>query len=94
MIPSLLGLPNVIPHNARPLAKELFDERFTNRLADFPQCYPIIPYLQPIKLGEATGTQPKSLIRMFGPRGNPQARNLFAIIGYLQKQAGVELHVS
>jgi hypothetical protein len=44
------------------------------------------------KLGEATGTQPKSLIRMFGPRGNPQAR--FGIIGYLQKQAGVELHVS
>jgi hypothetical protein len=39
------------------------------------------------------GTQPKSLIRMFGPRGNPQARNLFGIIGYLQKQAGVELHV-
>ncbi len=27
------------------------------------------------------------------PRGNPQARNLFGIIGYLQKQAGVELHV-
>ena len=40
------------------------------------------------KLGEAIGTQPKSLIRMFGPRGNPQARNLFGIIGYLQKQAG------
>jgi hypothetical protein len=37
--------------------------------------------------------QPKSLIRIFGPRGNPQARNLFGIIGYLQKQAGVELHV-
>jgi DNA-binding phage protein len=45
------------------------------------------------KLGEATGTQPKSLIRMFGPRGNPQARNLFSVIGYLQKRAGVELHV-
>ena len=45
------------------------------------------------KLGEATGAPPKSLIRMFGPRGNPQARNLFGIIGYLQKQAGVELHV-
>jgi hypothetical protein len=44
------------------------------------------------KLGEATGTQPKSLIRMFGPRGNPQARNLFRVIGYLQKRAGVELH--
>src|ERR1700758_4242761 len=45
------------------------------------------------KLGEATGTQPKSLIRMFGPRGNPQARNLFSVLGYLQKQAGVQLHV-
>ena len=45
------------------------------------------------KLGEATGTQPKSLIRMFGPRGNPQARNLFSVLGYLQKQAGVELRV-
>jgi hypothetical protein len=46
------------------------------------------------KLGEATATPPKSLIRMFGPRGNPQARNLFGIIGYLQKQTGVELHVA
>jgi DNA-binding phage protein len=46
------------------------------------------------KLAEATGTPPKSLIRMLGPRGNPQARNLFGIIGYLQKQAGVELHVA
>jgi hypothetical protein len=46
------------------------------------------------KLGEATDTPPKSLIRMFGPRGNPQARNLFSVIGYLQKQAGVQLHVS
>ena len=46
------------------------------------------------KLAEATGTPPKSLIRMFGPRGNPQARNLFCVIGYLQKRAGVELHVT
>ena len=46
------------------------------------------------KLGEATGTPPKSLIRMLGPRGNPQARNLFGIIGYLQRQAGIELHVT
>src|SRR5271163_1536527 len=46
------------------------------------------------KLGEATDTPPKSLIRMFGPRGNPQARNLFSVIGYLQKQAGVQFHVS
>ena len=45
------------------------------------------------KLGQATDTPPKSLIRMFGPRGNPQARNLFGIIGYLQKHAGIEFHV-
>ena len=46
------------------------------------------------KLGAATGAPPKSLIRMFGPRGNPQARNLFNVIGYLQKRAGVRLHVA
>jgi DNA-binding phage protein len=46
------------------------------------------------KLGEATGTQPKSLIRMFGPHGNPQAKNLFSVLGYLQKRAGLELHVA
>ena len=46
------------------------------------------------KLGEATGAPPKSLIRMFGPRGNPQARNLFGVIAHLQKRAGVELRVS
>jgi hypothetical protein len=46
------------------------------------------------RLGAATDTPPKSLIRMFGPRGNPQARNLFGVIGYLQKQAGVELRVT
>jgi DNA-binding phage protein len=46
------------------------------------------------KLGEATGTQPKSLIRMFGPRGNPQARNLFSVIGYLQKHSGRHLQVT
>jgi len=46
------------------------------------------------KLGEATGTQPKSLIRLFGPRGNPQAKNLFGVLGYLQKRAGLKLHVA
>jgi hypothetical protein len=45
------------------------------------------------KLGEAIGAQPKSLIRMFGPRGNPQARNLFQVLGFLQRRAGVALHV-
>ena len=46
------------------------------------------------KLGAATGAPPKSLIRMFGPRGNPQAKNLFSVIGYLQKRAGVRLHLA
>jgi hypothetical protein len=30
---------------------------------------------------------------MFGPRGNPQARNLFAVIEQLQAKTGVSLHV-
>ncbi len=46
------------------------------------------------QLGKATGAQPKSLIRMFGPRGNPQAKNLFSVIGYLRKRAGVQLRVT
>ena len=46
------------------------------------------------KLAEATCAPAKSLIRMFGPRSNPQAKNLFGVIGYLQKRAGVELHVA
>ena len=46
------------------------------------------------KLGAATGAPPKNLIRMFGPRGNPQAKNLFSVIGYLQKRAGMRLRVA
>jgi DNA-binding phage protein len=46
------------------------------------------------RLGAATGAPAKSLIRMFGPRGNPQAKNLFNVIGCLQKPAVVELHVA
>jgi DNA-binding phage protein len=46
------------------------------------------------QLAKATGVPAKSLIRMFGPRGNPQAKNLFSVIGYLQKRAGVRLRVA
>ena len=46
------------------------------------------------ELGEATGAPPKSLIRMFGPTGNPQARNLFSVISHLQRDAGLTLHVT
>jgi hypothetical protein len=31
---------------------------------------------------------------MFGLRGNPQAKNLFSVIGYLQKRAGVRGDIS
>ena len=30
---------------------------------------------------------------MFGPNGNPQARNLFEIIGHLQKREGLYLKI-
>lgn len=46
------------------------------------------------KLSAETGSSAKSLIRMFGPSGNPQARNLFAVISHLQRQAGLTLHVT
>jgi DNA-binding phage protein len=45
------------------------------------------------RLGEATDRSPKSLMRMFGPEGNPQARNLFHIVAYLQKTEGLRLKV-
>ena len=46
------------------------------------------------KLGADIGSCGKSLIRMFGPTGNPQARNLFAVLEQLQKHAGLTLHVT
>jgi hypothetical protein len=46
------------------------------------------------QLADAIDTPAKSLIRMFGSSGNPQARNLFGVIGYLQEQAGVVLRVA
>ena len=45
------------------------------------------------ELGGLTDKSPKSLMRMFGPEGNPRARNLFAIIGQLQKREGLQLKV-
>jgi len=36
---------------------------------------------------------PKSLIRMFGPSGNPTAYNLFEVLNTLRKKEGVELRV-
>ena len=45
------------------------------------------------ELGVLTDKSPKSLMRMFGRNGNPQARNLFEIIGCLQEREGLHLRV-
>jgi hypothetical protein len=44
-------------------------------------------------LGRVTSKSPKSLMRMLGPKGNPQARNIFEIIAYLQKEERFQLKV-
>ncbi|MGH9591212.1 MAG: transcriptional regulator [Terracidiphilus sp.] len=46
-----------------------------------------------VKLGEALGRSPKVLMRMFSAKGNPQAKNLFEIVAYLQKVEGTVLEV-
>jgi DNA-binding phage protein len=46
-----------------------------------------------IELGQKSGLPPKSLMRMFGPSGNPRADNLFAIIRLLQDETGVQIAV-
>lgn len=45
------------------------------------------------ELGGLTEKSPKSLMRMFGPNGNPQAQNLFEVIGFLQEREGLHLKV-
>jgi len=45
------------------------------------------------KLSDVTHRPAKSLMRMLGPRGNPQARNLFEIVAYLQHAEGVRFEV-
>jgi hypothetical protein len=45
------------------------------------------------KLGLALDRSPKSLMRMFGPTGNPTAENLLGVISVLQAETGVHLEV-
>jgi DNA-binding phage protein len=45
------------------------------------------------RLAEAMNRSPKSLMRMLGPDGNPQAKNLFEIVALLQKSEGVRLEL-
>ena len=46
------------------------------------------------KLSGLTHKPPKSLMRMLGPKGNPQARNLFEVIAHLQKAEGLRFELS
>lgn len=46
-----------------------------------------------VKLGEALGRSPKSLMRMLSRDGNPQARNLLELVAYLQKADGIVVEV-
>jgi hypothetical protein len=46
-----------------------------------------------VALGKALSKSPKSLMRMLSAEGNPQARNLFEMIAYLQKLEGTRLEV-
>ena len=46
------------------------------------------------RLARETGTPAKSLMRMFGPKGNPRARNLFAVISRLQKASKIRLGIA
>jgi hypothetical protein len=45
------------------------------------------------KLSASLGKPQKSLMRMFGPSGNPTAENLFGVVGVLQAETGVHLRV-
>ena len=44
-------------------------------------------------LAEKTGKNPKSLMRMLGPSGNPTVENLFNVISQLKEQEGLEFDI-
>jgi hypothetical protein len=45
------------------------------------------------QLEEATSIPANSLMRMFGPDGNPSAKNLFGVLAHLQAQEGVSFEI-
>jgi DNA-binding phage protein len=46
------------------------------------------------KLGGVTNKSTKNLMRMLGPKGNPQARNLFEVLALLKKTGGLRLKLA
>jgi putative addiction module killer protein len=45
------------------------------------------------QLEDATSIPATSLMRMFGPNGNPSAKNLFGVLAHLQAQEGVNFEI-
>lgn len=45
------------------------------------------------QLGEAVSIDPKNLMRMFGPKGNPRLNNLSAVLRELNRREAVHLKV-
>jgi DNA-binding phage protein len=45
------------------------------------------------QLEQATTIPATSLMRMFGPNGNPSARNLFRVLAHLQSHEGVNFEI-
>jgi DNA-binding phage protein len=62
------------------LGKEILRD-YINAIVGFP------------KLARHTKIHVKTLHQMFGPNGNPTARNLFEIVAYLQHAEGVRFEV-
>lgn len=85
--------------NDRAFRRELLREGVENLISgDLETAKAILrDYIKAIigyaRLAEATSIPEKSLLRMFGPSGNPQARNLLHVIAYLQKSEGLRLQV-
>jgi hypothetical protein len=46
------------------------------------------------ELSRLTRRPAKSLMRMFGPKGNPPARNLLEVIGQLQRTEGLQFELA
>ena len=46
------------------------------------------------KLAKRTALKPESLMRMFGPGGNPTTKNLFSVVKQLQHNTGVKLQLA
>jgi hypothetical protein len=45
------------------------------------------------QLEAATSIPANSLMRIFGPKGNPSAKNLFGVLAHLQAQEGVNFEI-